>query len=340
VAHQVRRVAGSTTGGMTQGADRLGDTFRRISGLVVTPAAAFIVADTDANQIRRLPATGATQLIAGLADGSAGYDASTNATTTRLNQPHGLAYDAVAGDVYVCDTGNNRIRYLAGGVLTDLVGGGTDTANQVAVATNAQLGAPMGLARDAAGNLFFTERNTSRVRRYDAGSGAVSTLATGPGNGPIALDETNGLIWVANGGVVTAISGINGGSPAVATASTFACRPGTGTPQVTGLAYDGAGTLYIAQASFPGAGAPVDGRILRVAVDASGQPTADPVVIAGTGGQSANPAAYGAPLTDTDGLTSLLANTNWCALTVGPGGQLHAGNSYPGQWGQVLRLTP
>jgi hypothetical protein len=340
IAYQVRRVAGSTTGGMTPGADRLGATFMRISGLVVTPAEAFIVADTDANQIRRLPAAGATQLIAGLADGSAGYDASTNATATRLNQPHGLAYDAVAGDVYICDTGNDRIRYLAGGVLTDLVGGGADAAAQVAVATNAQLSAPVGLARDADGNLFFTERNTSRVRRYDAVSGAVSTLATGPGNGPIALDEANGLIWVANGGVVTAISGINGASPVIAAASTFVCRAGAGTPQVTGLAYDGTGTLYIAQASFPGAGAPVDARILRLAVDAAGQPTADPVVIAGTGGQNAAPAAYGVPLTDTDGLTLLLANTNWCALTVGPDGRLHAGNSYPGQWGQVLHLTP
>jgi hypothetical protein len=311
----------------------------QIAGLVVTQADAYLVADPVSHQVRRLPTSGATQLIAGMADGSSGYSANTLATSTPLNQPHGLAYDSAAGDVYLCDTGNQRIRRLAGGVLTTLVGGGSDTADAVAVATNAQLSAPTGLVRDGAGNLIFTENGTSKVRRFDAATGALTTLATGPGDGPIALDAAHSLVWVAKGGVVRAIANING-TPTLASSPTFQAMAGAGAPQVTGLAYDGAGTLYVAQASFPSSGVPVDVRIHRVAVDVAGLATGAPVTIAGSGGQSGTPAGYSAPTVDTDGLTLTLASQNRCALTVAPNGTLYAGNSYPGQWGQVLKLTP
>ncbi|MNS65712.1 Serine/threonine-protein kinase PknD [compost metagenome] len=326
---------------MTVGANRLADTFARIGGLVVTPADAYILADPDTHQIRRLPASGAGQRIAGMADGSAGFNgAVTLATNTPLNQPHGVAYDAVAGDVYVCDTGNDRVRHLAGGTLNTRIGGGTDTGDTVTLATDAQLSAPMGLARDAAGHLFFTERTTSRVRRYDAVTKRLTTLATGPGNGPIALDDANDVVWVAKGGVVTAISNINGATATLAIGATFQAQAGTGAPQVTGLAYDGAGTLYVAQTTLPGTGGPVDARIYRVSVDTSGRATAAPELIAGTGGQDASPGAYSVPTTDASGPLQLLAGASWCGLTIGADGRLYAGNSYPGQWGQVLRLAP
>jgi hypothetical protein len=340
-AYLVRRVAGSAVGGMTAGANRLADTFTRIGGLVVTPADAYILADPDTHQIRRLPATGAGQRIAGMADGSAGFNGQvTLATNTPLNQPHGVAYDAVAGDVYVCDTGNDRVRHLAGGSINTRVGGGTDTGDTVALATDARLSAPMGLARDGAGHLFFTERTTSRVRRYDAVTKRLTTLATGAGDGPIALDDANDVVWVAKGDVVTALSNINGASATLAATSTFQAPAGAGSPQVTGLAYDGAGTLYVAQATLPGAGGVADARVYRVSVDASGRATSTPELIAGTGGQDGSPAAYAVPTTDTNGPTQLLAGASWCGLTVGADGRLYAGNSYPGQWGQVLRLAP
>ena len=337
-AYLVRRAAGSAQGGMSSGASRLSDTFMRLTGLVLTPANAFIVADGGANQIRRLPASGPGTLIAGLADGSAGFDPSTIATESRLDQPHGLAYDSVAGNVFFCDTGNNRVRKLAGGILTTLAGGGADTGDSVAVATDALLDSPIGLARDDDGTLFFTERTSGRVGRV-AADGSLTTLARGIGTGPIALDEANDVLWVAKDGVVTAIIDVHGGTPTVVASSTFVVPAGAASPQVTGLAYDDAGALYVAQASFPLAGPPVDVRYFRVPVDASGRGTGTPVVIAGTGAQAGEPSAYSAPSVDTNGLTLVLANANWCALTFGPDGKLYAGNSYPGQWGQVLRLS-
>jgi hypothetical protein len=322
---------------MAGGPNRLDDTFLSISGLVVTPADAYIVADADANQLRRLPAAGASTLMAGLADGSAGYDAGTLATSVRLNQPHGVVYDSTAGSVDFCDTGNHRLRHLEAGILTTIAGGGTDAGDTVPAATDARLDGPLGLARDNVGNLFFTERGTARVRRYDASSHKLSTLASNLGDGPIAIDRVNQVVWVCKGRVVTAIGSINSAGPLVAVAPTLTL-PATATAlDVTGLAYDGAGSLYVAQSGQEVGGVPVDGRVYRVPVDASGRASGPPVVIAGTGARSADPDAYSPPALVTDGLTQLLAAT---VLAVGADGFLYAGHSYPARWGQVLRLKP
>jgi sugar lactone lactonase YvrE len=78
------------------------------------------------------------------------------ATQALLLSPAGVAVDS-AGNIYVADLGNNRIRKInASGVISTIAGGGSGNANGVA-ATSVALSAPAGIAVDSTSNVYFTE---------------------------------------------------------------------------------------------------------------------------------------------------------------------------------------
>lgn len=97
------------------------------------------------------------------------------AIAAQLDHPAGLSV-APDGTLYIADTGNNRVRHLAAdGTIhtvagTDTAGGGGDGGP----ALSAQLDAPVGVAVDAAGNLYIA--TTGAVRRVDALGGTITTL--------------------------------------------------------------------------------------------------------------------------------------------------------------------
>src|SRR5664280_1427603 len=148
------------------------------------------------------------------------------ATQACLYGPGGLALDA-AGNLYIADRDNNRVRRVApDGTITTVAGNGTaGFCGDGGPATQACLVAPIGLAVDAAGNLYITDYNNNRVRRM-APDGTITTVA---GNG------TKGFC--------------GDGGPA-----TQACLNGPG-----GLAVDVAGNLYVADHN--------NSRVRRVAPD-------------------------------------------------------------------------
>ncbi len=148
-------------------------------GIGFDGAGGLFIADTNSNRIRRVdPATGIITTIAGNGIPAFGGDGGP-ATAANLNYPVAVAADA-AGDLFIADYVNFRVRRVdvATGVITTVAGGGTSATDaDGGLAVDAHIIAN-GLALDADGNLFISDNNT-RVRRVDAVTNIISTVAGG-----------------------------------------------------------------------------------------------------------------------------------------------------------------
>jgi DNA-binding beta-propeller fold protein YncE len=122
-----------------------------------------------------------------------------------LNGPFDVCFDR-AGNLYFSDTFNNRIRRVdTRGIITTVAGNGDKGySGDGGKATGAALNEPYGVVVDRAGNLYIADRLNRRVRRIDAATGIITTLAGtdeatyGGDGGPAAaasLAEPNGLAF-------------------------------------------------------------------------------------------------------------------------------------------------
>src|SRR6266481_3785270 len=121
------------------------------SAVVPDGAGGVYVVSTNQNRVYAVPADGTLRIVAGSSYGFSGDGGP--ATNARLASPSGLALDSM-GNIYIADTGNNRLRKVTtDGVITTI--GGTGTAGfsgDGGPATSAQLSGPTGIALDAVGN--------------------------------------------------------------------------------------------------------------------------------------------------------------------------------------------
>ena len=110
------------------------------------------------------------------------------ASAAQLNNPTSAVADG-EGNLYICDSNNNRIRRIdhITGIITTIVGSVRGFSGDGGPARNAELNSPLGLAIDASGNLFIADSGNSRVRRVDALNGIITTIA-GSGRGSAAKD--------------------------------------------------------------------------------------------------------------------------------------------------------
>jgi uncharacterized protein (TIGR03437 family) len=93
-----------------------------------------------------------------------------------------------AGNLYIADSGNYRIRKVSNGVITTVAGNGTNGyGGDNGPATSAQLSEPHGVALDSSGNLYITSIGNSRVRKVS--NGVIATVA---GNGTSGYSGDNG----------------------------------------------------------------------------------------------------------------------------------------------------
>jgi DNA-binding CsgD family transcriptional regulator/sugar lactone lactonase YvrE len=147
-------------------------------GLAIDATGNLLIADTADNRVRRVDANGMITTIVG--DGTMGWGGDGGpAEKASLSLPQGLAVDP-QGDLFIADTGNERIREVKDGVITTVAGNGNsgfsgDGGNGV----KAMVNLPLGLASDSRGNLYIADTGNFRVRKLDL-SGNITTVA---GNG-------------------------------------------------------------------------------------------------------------------------------------------------------------
>ncbi len=253
----------------------LGELYSFIhSSVAVDGEGNLFIADAGNNRIRRVSPAGIITTLAG--DGTNGFSGDGGAATSaKLNSPQGVAVDG-AGNLFIADTGNNRIRRVSpAGIVTTLAGDGTNGfSGDGGPATSAQLKEPSSLTMDGAGNLFVADTLNQRIRKVSP-SGVITTVAGGgtlPGSsgdgGPVASALLNhptavavdsaGNLFIADlsayrirrvspSGIITTVAG--GGTLPGSSAD-----GGPATDAVlffpTGLSIDDAGNLFIATSSL------------------------------------------------------------------------------------------
>ncbi|HKE46612.1 MAG TPA: NHL repeat-containing protein [Rhodanobacteraceae bacterium] len=156
--------------------------------IAVDGAGNLYIADTLNAAIRKVSTGGIITTFAGTGLGGFSGDGGP-ATSAQLFQPVGVAFDA-AGDLYIGDGGNQRIRKVAtDGTITTVAGNGTfGFAGDGGPATEAELRNPAGVAVDGAGNLFIADTQNERIRRV-APDGTIDTIA---GNGTAGFGGDGG----------------------------------------------------------------------------------------------------------------------------------------------------
>jgi len=242
------------------------------AGIAVGSGGNLYIADMGSERIREV-SNGVITTVAGNGTQGSGGD-NGPATSAQLREPEGVAVDS-AGNLFIADSSNSRVRKVSNGVITTVAGNGTyGFGGDNALATSAQLDFPRDVAVDLAGNLYIADSLNNRIRKVS--NGAITTVAGGGtqlgDNGPatgaqlispwsIAVDS-GGNLYIADsgnnrirkvsGGVITTVagSGVQGFSgdngPAI---SAQLADP-------SGIAVDSVGNLYVADTG--------NGRIRKV----------------------------------------------------------------------------
>jgi len=133
-------------------------------GVATDSSGNLYIADGDNNRIRKVSPAGIISTVAGNGVGGFAGDGG-YATNASINIPSDVVLDA-AGNLYIADAGNNRVRKVDGfGTITTIAGGATNGySGDNGPATAAVLNYPWGLAEDASGNLYISDRVNNRVR--------------------------------------------------------------------------------------------------------------------------------------------------------------------------------
>ena len=145
------------------------------TSLALNGADGLYVSSSFQNRIYWVKADGNLTALAGT--GSAGFSGDGGpAAAARLNGPSGLAVDA-AGNLYVADTRNHRIRKITPkGMIMTVAGDGTaGSGGDGGLAISAQLNYPVAIAVDGAGTLYIGDQS-DRVRKVTA-AGVIGTVA-------------------------------------------------------------------------------------------------------------------------------------------------------------------
>ena len=174
-------------------------------GIAVDAAGNLYIADTGNQVIREVSFAGSKiNTIAGdyygpFGNGIGGFNGDGGAATSAtLNHPYAVAFDA-AGNIYIADTDNNRIRRVSAAtqVISTVAGDGTaGFGGDNGQAAGAELDAPTGIALDPAGNLYIGDTQNYRIRKMNVQNGAIDTLAVSGEEYLLGVDNIQNAVTV------------------------------------------------------------------------------------------------------------------------------------------------
>ena len=279
----VNTVAGNGVAGFAGDGNPGNDPGTELSfpvGIVQDSNGNTYIADDNNSVIRIVNSAGVISDFVGATGGvqnGCGYSGDGGApSAAQICQPQGLAIDS-SNNLYIADTGNQVVREVnaSTGLISTIAGNNTlgfGYSGDGGAATNARLANPLGVAVDAAGNVYIADQNNGRIRRVDgvthvitteAGNGASAFSGDGPAtqnslnfpqgvasdvNGNIFISDTNNEIlrWVDPAGTMLTFAGNRGctffggdGGPAL---SAGLCTP-------MGISIDASGNIFFADES-------------------------------------------------------------------------------------------
>jgi len=168
-------------------------TFNAPYAVAVDGSGSVYVCDRGNSRIRKI-AAGAVSTLAGSTSGF--LDGL--GTAAQFNTPEDLVVDT-AGNVYVADASNNRIRKITPGGLVSTFAGTGAYGSANGATSSATFGYPIGIAIDASGSLYVGDNGTNLIRKIAAGT--VSTIAgsggTGLVDGPALLAQFAAICGMA-----------------------------------------------------------------------------------------------------------------------------------------------
>jgi len=159
------------------------------------------------------PASTAGGIVTTIAGNGNGGFVNGNGSNAKFYYPTGVASDKL-GNLYITEQGNYDVRKIAvsTGAVTTLAGNNTLYGYADATGSNASFEYPYGIVADGNGNVYITDHYANTVRKIETATGVVTTIAGSAG----ASGSTDGI-----------------GSAALFNSP-------------AGIAYDGAGNLYVA----------------------------------------------------------------------------------------------
>ncbi len=213
-------------------------------GLAVDSAGDLYIADSNNYCVRKVDTNQNISTVAGVC-GSQGFSGDGgNATSAKMTSPYGIAVDN-AGNLYIADSGNNRIRKVSNGIITTIAGSSNTVgfSGDGGPATAAKLNRPFGVSVDSGGNVYISDYGNYRVRLVSS-NGMITTLAGfaanyGGDGGPAinatlnfptdTVSDSSGNVYIADSGnnVIRLMtpSAPSIGSGGVVSASAFGAFP-------------------------------------------------------------------------------------------------------------------
>jgi sugar lactone lactonase YvrE len=198
------------------------------TGVAVDATGNVYIADRHNQRVRMVSVGGTISTLAGSGAASFSGDGA-GATAATLFRPSSVSIDG-AGNIYIADTGNQRIRQVSGGTIATVVGNGQQGfGGDTGPATGAIMNSPRAVVADASGNLTIADKLNQRLRTASVpaltfASAGVGILSTPQ---PVTLANTGStpitVASIAFTGAFTSTAGGSCSAPPITLVSGVSC---------------------------------------------------------------------------------------------------------------------